>query len=237
MKKMEYYHDLYLKCGVLLLIDVFQKIRNKSLKNYELCPGHYLSAPVLSWDAVLNMTKIDLELIPDPDMFIFFKKVMVGNVSYICNIHSEANNKCLKGFDQKQESKLIIYLDANNLYGYAMSKFLPTSRFKWKTRKEFDLNKYTSNSSKGCVLQVDLEYQKQLRELHNNCPLALDKIEIKKEVLSNYQLKIPYFNNIPIGNVKKFVPNFFDKEKYVLHYENLQLYLRLGLKLKKYIAY
>ena len=103
---------------------------------------------------------------------------------------------------------------------------------KWIDPKEFDLNKYTSNSSKGCVLEVDLEYPKELRELHNNFPLATDKIEIKREMLSDYQLKIADFCNIPIGNVKQLVPNFFDKKKYVIHYENLKFYLRLELKLK-----
>ena len=73
--------------------------------------------------------------------------------------------------------------------------------------------------------------------MHNDYPLALDKIEIKKEMLSEYQLKSNDLGNIPIGIVQKLVPNFFDKEKYVIHYENLQLSLRLGLKLKKYIAY
>ena len=95
--------------------------------------------------------------------------------------------------------------------------------------KIFDSNKYRSNISKGCVLEVDL----QLRELHHDYPLPSDKIEIKKEMLSNYQLKISDFYNIPIGNVKKLLPNVFDKEENVLHYENLQLYLRLRLKLKK----
>ena len=103
---------------------------------------------------------------------------------------------------------------------------------KWRDPKEFNLNNYTSNSSKGCVLEVDLEYPKELLELHNDYPLAPDKIEIKRDMLSDYQLKIADLYNIPIGNVKKLVPNFFDKEKYVLHFENLQLYLRLGLKLK-----
>ena len=135
-------------------------------------------------------------------------------------------------YDPKQESKHIMYLDANNLYGYAMSKFLPTSGFKWIDPKEFDLNKYISNSSKECALEVDLEYPKELRELHSDYPLAPDKIEIKREKLSNFQLKIINFYNIPIDNVKKLVPNFFDKEKYVIQYENLQLYFRLGLRLK-----
>ena len=84
----------------------------------------------------------------------------------------------MKSYDPKQESKHAIYLDANNLYGYAMSKFHATSGFKWIDPKEFDLNKYTSISSKGCVLGVDLEYPKELRELHNGYPLAPDKIEI-----------------------------------------------------------
>ena len=130
-----------------------------------------------------------------------------------------------------------MYLDANNLYGYAMSKFLPTSGFKWIDPKKFNLNKYTSNSSKCCVLEVVLQYSKELRESHNDYPLAPDKTKIKRKILPKYQLLIAEFYNIPIGNVKKLVPNFSDKEKHVLHYENLQLYVRLGLKLKeKYIT-
>ena len=85
MKTMKDYHSLYLKCDILLLADVFEKFRNNSLKNYGLCPSHYLSAPALSWDAMLNMTKIKLELISDPDMYIFFEKGMRGGVSYISN--------------------------------------------------------------------------------------------------------------------------------------------------------
>ena len=118
-----------------------------------------------------------------------------------------------------------------------MSKFLPTSGFKWKDPKGFNTNKYTNNNSKGCVLEVDLEYPKELRELYNDYPLALDKIQIKREMLSECQLKIADLYNIPIDNVKNFVPNIFDKVKYVLHFENLQLYLRLRSKLKKYISY
>ena len=127
---------------------------------------------------MLKMTKIKLELIPDPDMYTFFEKGTRGRTSHISNRYSKANNKYLKSYDPKQESKHIIYLDVNNLYGYAISKFLPTSGFKWIDPKEFDLNKYTSNSSKGRILEVDLEYPKELRELHNDYPFSPDKIEI-----------------------------------------------------------
>ena len=111
-----------------------------------------------------------------------------------------------------------------------MSKFLPTSGLKWIDPKEFDLNEYTSNSSKVCVLKVDLEYPKELHELHNDYPLAPDKMKIRREMLSEYQLKIADSYNIPIGKVKQLVPKLFDKERYLIHYENFQLYLRLGLK-------
>ena len=199
---MKDYHDLCLKCEVLMLADVFEKFRNKSLKNYTLCPSHYLIAPTLSWDAMLNMTKVELELILDPYKQIFFKKATRGEVPYISNRYSKVNNKYLKPYDPKQESKHSIYLDATDLYGYAMSQLFPTSGFRWIDPKEFDLNIYASNSSKGCVLEVDLEYHKELRELYNDYPIAPDKIEIEREMLPNYQLKITDFYSIPVGNVK-----------------------------------
>ena len=186
---------------------------------------------------MLKMTKIELELIPDPDMGIFFEKGARGGIPYYSNRYSKANNNYLKSYDSRQELKHIINLDGNNFYGYKMSKFFPTSGFKQLDPKEFDLNKYTSNSSIGCVLEVDLEYRKELQELHNDYPLAPDEIEIKRKMVSEYQLKVADICNIPVGNVKKLVHNFFDKEKYMLHYENLKLQLRLGLKVKNYIAY
>ena len=118
-----------------------------------------------------------------------------------------------------------------------MFKFLRTSGFKWIDPKEFDFNKYTSSGLKGRGFEVDLEYSKKSCKLCNDYPLAPDKIEIKTEMLSKYQLFIADFHNIPVSNVKKFVPNFLVKEKYVLYYENLQLYLRLELKLKKICRY
>ena len=119
-----------------------KEFRNNSIKNYGHYLSHHLSAPALSWDAILNTTKVKLEVISYPDMYIFFEKGMRGGVSYISNRYSKANNKYLKSYDPKQESKHIIHLDAKNLYGRA---------------KEFDLSKYTSNSSEGCVLEMDLE--------------------------------------------------------------------------------
>ena len=205
MKTMKDYDDLYLKYDVLLLADMFESFSNKILINYELCPSHYLSAPALNLDAVLNMTKVEFELILDTDIYLFFEKYM--RIPYISNRYCKTINKYLKTYEPKQEWKRIVYLYANNLYDCAMSKFLPTSWFKWINPKEFEVNNYTSNSSIWCVLEVHLEYPKELDELHNDYPLTQDKLEIKR-MMSSYQLKIADFYNIPIGNVKNLVPNF-----------------------------
>ena len=126
----------------------------------------------------------------------------------------------MKSYDPKKESKHIMYLDVNNFFGYTLKKYPPASGFEWTDPKDFDLNKCTNNSSKGCVLKVDLEYPKELHELHNGNPLAPDKIEIKRARLFEYQLKIADLCNIPIGNVKKLVPNSVNKEEYVIRREN-----------------
>ena len=110
---------------------------------------------------------------------------MTGEVFSISNRYSKAKNKYLRCYDPKQELKHIIYLDSNNLYGYAMSKFLPPIESKWIDPKDFDLNKYTSNSSKKCVLEIHLEYSQELRELHYDYLLAPEKIEVKREMLSD----------------------------------------------------
>ena len=106
-----------------MLADLFEKLRNNSLKNYRLCPSHYFSAPGPNKNAMLKLKKIELELIPYPDMYAFFEKGTRGIISYIYNRYSKANNKSLKSYYPKQESKHTIYLDAIILYGYAISYF------------------------------------------------------------------------------------------------------------------
>ena len=160
MEMMKDYPNLHLKCDVLFLADVFEKIRKSSLKSYGLCPSHYLSAPALSYDVIFKMTKVELEVISDVDMYLFFEKGMRGGVSCISRRYSKANNKYLKLYNPRQESEHIIYLNTNNFYGYAMSKFFLTSRFEWIDRKKFDSNKCSSNSLKGCFFKVNIEYPK-----------------------------------------------------------------------------
>ena len=155
---------------------------------------------------------------------MFFEQGMRGGVSYINKRYSETS-----------KNKHILYLDMNNLYGCAMRQYLPISNFKWVKnihKIEQKLMNIKNNSSTGYVLKVDLEYPKKLHDIHNDYPLAPEKINIPKEWLSDYCLKIANAHNITTGTVKKLVPNLMNKNNYVIHYRNLQQCLELGMKLK-----
>ena len=151
LRNMGEYHDLYLKSDVLLLADVFENFRKTCSQFYKLDPCHYFTSPGLSWDAMLKMTKIKLELMVDIDMFQFIEKGMRGGISYIANRYGKANNVYMKEYDEKASSKYLMYLDANNLYGWAMSQYLPTGGFRWMTEKQIsnlDLATYKEDSKK-----------------------------------------------------------------------------------------
>ena len=236
LKNMGEYHDLYLKSDILLLADVFENFRKTCLQYYKLDPCHYFTSPGLSWDAMLKMTDMKLELMTDVDMFQFIEKGLRGGTSYIANRYGKANNKYMKTYDDKEPSKYIMYLDANNLYGWAMSQYLPTGGFRWMTKKQINninLSKYNENNKKGLILEVDLEYPKKLHDLHNDYPLAPEKIKVTENMLSEYAKNIAKKHGVSTGLVHKLIPTLSNKEKYVLHYRNLQLYTDLGLKLTK----
>ena len=236
LKTMGEYHDLYLKSDVLLLADVFENFMKTCLEYYKLDPCHYFTFPGLSWDAMLKMTEIKLELMTDIDMYQFIEKGMRGGMSYISNRYGNANNKYMKSYDEKAPSKYIMYLDANNLYGWAMSQYLPTGGFRWMNEKQINkinLAKYEKDDNKGLILEVDLEYPEELHDLHNDYPLAAERVCVNKDMLSEYCKRIATKYTISTGLVQKLIPTLKNKEKYVLHYRNLQLYTDLGLKVTK----
>ena len=129
-----------------------------------------------------------------------------------------------------------MYLDANNLYGWAMSQYLPTGNFKWMTDKKIskiNLGKYKADSKKGLIPEVDLEYPQELHDMHNDYPVCPEKVKVSNDMLSGYCKEIAEKCKISIGLVSKLIPTLKDKKEYVLHYRNLQLCLDLGLKIKK----
>ncbi|XP_065660200.1 uncharacterized protein LOC136084050 [Hydra vulgaris] len=207
-KTFRYYHNIYNVSDVFLLADVFKNFRDVCMKNYKLDPAWYYTSPGLAWDVALKETKIELELISDYDMILMIKQGIRGEISMVSNRIGTANNKYMETYDESKESTFIQYLDANNLYGWAMSKHLSTRGFEWMSEEE--LKNWRSTL---CIFEVDLEYPENLHDAHNDYPLALEKLKIDK--------------------VEKLVPNLNHKKNYIIHYENLKLYEKLGLKLTK----
>ena len=211
MKTLKDYHDLYNQVAVLLLGDVFENFRNICCMRYSLDPAHYFSAPGLAWEAALKVTEVELELLSDIEELLVVEKDIRGGVSTISNRYGKSNNKYMGDkYDASKPKKYITYLDANNLYGWAMSKPLPTYGFKWMEPNELE-----DRRNHLCILEVDLEYPKKLHDWHNDYLLPPEQIKVNK--------------------VKKLIPNLGGKVKYVLQYENLKQYVGLRLKLRKFI--
>ena len=122
------YHDLYLRTDVLLLADVFENFRKTALSNYNLDPVHYYTLPGYSWDALLKSTNIELEQITEPDMYLFIEKGLRGGISMVSHRYAQANTPQMQNYNPEQPTS---YLDANNLYGWAMSRPMPTGGFQW----------------------------------------------------------------------------------------------------------
>ena len=215
METLQDYHDLYLKTDVLLLADIFENFRDVCQENYGLDPAWYYTAPGLAWDAALKVTKVELKLLADPYMLLMIEKAIRGGVSMISTRYGKANNPYMgDSYDPNQPTKYISYLNANNLYGWAMCKPLPTHGLEWMEQDELNNWKKLSDSEgTGCILEVDLEYPKELHDLHNDYPLALELMEVNKIV--------------------KLIPNLNNKTNYIIHHESLKLYEKLGLRITK----
>ena len=160
---------------------------------------------------------------------------MRGGISMASKRYAKANNSQVEGYDPTQPTNYITYLDANNLYGWAMSRHLPKSGFHWKRvmPTEEQIMKMRPNSKKGWILEVDLEYPAHLHDAHNDYPLAPEKKKIKPEQMSEYQRRLMADLDLTMPDTDKLVLTLEDKEKYVTHYSNLQFYLRQGMRLKK----
>ena len=235
------FHDIYLMTDIFLLADIMVSFREMCLNNYKLDPYHFYTSPGFAFEAALKMSKVELHLIDNPDMHKFIEKGIRGGVSMITHRHAEAD-----------DDHALCYLDANNLYGWAMSQFLPTGDFKWlEDTQNLNVIDIADDCEYGAILEVDLEYLKELHDRHSEYPLAPEKMEIENEMLSSEQLKmlesLKRQNLISSGNKfigpinkpqnhsknKKLVPNLNNKTNYILHYRNLKQYSKMGLIITK----
>ena len=220
LEKLGDYHDLNVKSDTLLLADVFENFRDMCIKEYELDPAHFVSLTGLAWQACLKKTNIELELLTDYDMLLMVEKGIRGGICHSIHRYAKANNKYMQNYNNNnEESSYIQYLDANNLYGWAMSKKLPVNGFRSfdsdninEINEDFMKN-YDENNDKDYILEVDVKYPKRLHELLSDLPFLSELMEVNK--------------------YKKLVCNLFNKKKYIAHINALKQALNHGLKLKK----
>ena len=215
------YHDLYLRRDVVLLANVFEAFRDTCLKHYSVDPAHFYMAPGLAWKACLKKGGVRLELLTDPDMLSMFERGIRGGITQVVHRYASANNKYMGDlYDPNRESSYLQYLNANNLYGWAMSQPLPTSKFKWVDIKpsqgkaaQVQISTLAASKIKGHLLEVDVKYPTDLHDSDNDLPFMCDKMKINK--------------------VEKLVPNLRDKKNYVIHIRVLDQVLRHGLVLER----
>ena len=209
------YHDLYLKTDVLLLADAFENFRTTCYSYYQLDPACYLSAPSLAYDAMLKMTDVKIENITDYDLYLVIESAIRGGM---CSVgskrHVRANNQYLPDYDSTKPSNFIAYLDANNLYGYAMSQPMPYGDFKWEDPSKFDehfVKSYEGTAERGYIFTVDLEYPRELHDLHNDYPLAPEQINGEA---SPFMKKVSEELKHKFMKGKKLISNLRDKTDY-----------------------
>ena len=208
------YHDLYLRTDVVLLANVYEAFRDTCLKHYKLDPVHFYTSPGLAWKACLKHTGIKLELLTDPDMLLMFEQGIRGGITQAVRKYASANNKYMGDrFDPRSESSYLQYLDANNLYGWAMSQPLLTGGFKWVDVNPNEVFELATRTDKGYLLEVDVSYPEEMHNPHNDLPFMCERMEINR--------------------VEKLVPNLRDKKSYVIHIQALNQVLQHGLRLDR----
>jgi len=171
---------------VLLLADVFETFRSMSMQHYGLDLAHYFSAPGMSWDSLLKMTKVKLELLTDIGVHLFMEKGLRGGVCMASKrFAKKANNPQCPGYDSTKPNSWIMYLDANNLHDWAMKQLLPLGGFQWVYPELDEVLTAPDDTPEGYLMEVDLHYPEHLHDAHSDYPLAPEGIS--EQWLSDYQ--------------------------------------------------
>ena len=249
------YHNLYLKTDVLILADVFEQFRDFFMKHHQIDPCYCYSAPGLTCQCGFKYTRVQLELLTNYEMLLMVENGIRGGFSgFLGPRHVKAFNKytpnyngngnrvldenemkeCLEALKNGKKlndyltEKYLLYLDANNLYGWSMSQKLPTKDFKWESDPDYYLH---IPKERGCIIECDLEYPNNCKFKTMKSPLAPEKMKINENDLSDYQINL--LGDKPLGKEEKLLLTFYDKKKYAIHYSILKEYIKLGMKVNK----
>lgn len=178
IKSMGEYADLYLKTDILLLADVFESFRSSCLSVYGLDPAHYFTLAGFSFDAMLKYTGVSIELLTDLDMLMLVERGIRGGISQCSKRYSKANNKYMdENYDEEMPSSYLLYLDQNSLYGWAMKNPLPLDGYQWcNNMSTDDVMEMVKDPTVGCILEVDLEYPRDLHDKQRDYPLCAEQM-------------------------------------------------------------
>ena len=135
------------------------------------------------------MTGVKLEKTSDIDQYLFIEKELRGGISYLAKRYAKVNNKYMNDYDPKKPSAFISYPDMNNLYGWAITEYLPHEGFKWLKNID-DVISNSEKTSMAYFIEADLQYPDELDELHNDYPLTPEKLAVSSKKLSKYCKKL-----------------------------------------------
>ena len=239
------YMNLYVMTDVTLLADVMTTHRTMCKEKYHLDPLHSYTLPGYAWQSMLKMTGIELELITDANMYAFFENSVRGGISVISHRLGQANYKQMDAdgyygypYDPNQPNRRLMYLDANNQYGWAMSEYLPQKGFRWMDEEELaDVFDRVRNKDKhirpdapvGYTLEVSGHFPPETHDELDEYPPMPERYCATEDMLSGVQ-KAMRGESAFTAN-EKLIPNLYPKERYVLHYRNLQYYIEKGFEL------
>jgi hypothetical protein len=227
------YCEIYCLLDTLQLAEVVCNFRETIYNEFQLDCAHFMSTPQLAFDIMLKVTGVEIELIHDNDMVLMVESGLRGGVSYVATRHAAVP----PDYDPATTPGGLLYIDANNLYGYCMMSHLPLKDFKWMWKSDYDKIDWLAqreDQDVGYILEVDLEYPPELHDKHDSMPLCPEKYEIDADELSRYST---YCHTAIHGgkpySASKLCGTLHAKKRYTIHYTYLKLCLEEGMILSK----
>ncbi|CAG8449308.1 3563_t:CDS:2 [Cetraspora pellucida] len=223
---------------------ISQKDYEHAQKYYELDPSHYVSASALAWDAMLKMSRVKIELFTDMSMHDFIEEAKRGGIAMAGHRYFKANNpKIGKTFNPSKPTTWILYVDANNLYGWAMSQYLPIKNYQWEGRHEHFknnpifqkemLNKILNtkaDAKRGYFLKINTHFLLKTHKYLSDLPPAVENMAVSKDMLCPHTTElVDKLDSGHFSATKKLVPHLGPRKNYVIHYLELQYYVKLGM--------
>ena len=218
MKRFREYLELYLKTDCLLLTDIVEAFQDMVMSNFGLDPMNYYTTPSMAWDCLLKFSKVELEPITDPNIFLHFEKQIKGGYSAVHTKYLKANNKYISGYDPNTKQIYLMYFDVNSMYAWAMTKKLPIGKFRWASEDELKkikgyMERKEYDKIPPCSLNVDLEHNIKnigIERIFSMCP-----------------------ENVVVDGVKKLTQHLNPKKNYIIHHEAFKYYLKKGIIINK----